>query len=152
MFLKSLFHSPIGDIGLLADEENILSLSFTNQTFKGLKTKKSDERFKELSLQLNQYFFERLKVFNIQYKLSSSDFSMKVYQEMKKIKYGKTLSYSAIAEKIGRHKAFRAVGTSCGKNPLPIIIPCHRVLAKNGLGGFTGGLEIKKFLLTLERN
>ncbi|MDB3976057.1 methylated-DNA--[protein]-cysteine S-methyltransferase [Gammaproteobacteria bacterium] len=152
MFLKSLFHSPIGDIGLLADEENILSLSFTNQTFKGLKTKKSDERFKELSLQLNQYFFEGLKVFNIQYKLSSSDFSMKVYQEMKKIKYGKTLSYSAIAEKIGRHKAFRAVGTSCGKNPLPIIIPCHRVLAKNGLGGFTGGLEIKKFLLTLERN
>ncbi|MDC0509277.1 methylated-DNA--[protein]-cysteine S-methyltransferase [Gammaproteobacteria bacterium] len=152
MFLKSLFHSPIGDIGLLADEENILSLSFTNQTFEGLKTKKSDERFKELSLQLNQYFFERLKVFNIQYKLSSSDFSMKVYQEMKKIKYGKTLSYSAIAEKIGRHKAFRAVGTSCGKNPLPIIIPCHRVLAKNGLGGFTGGLEIKKFLLTLERN
>ena len=60
MFLKSLFHSPIGDIGLLADEENILSLSFTNQTFKGLKTKKSDERFKELSLQLNQYFFEGL--------------------------------------------------------------------------------------------
>ena len=152
MFLKSLFHSPIGDIGLLADEENILSLSFTNQTFEGLKTKKSDERFKELSLQLNQYFFEGLKVFNIQYKLSSSDFNMKVYQEMKKIKYGKTLSYSAIAEKIGRHKAFRAVGTSCGKNPLPIIIPCHRVLAKNGLGGFTGGLEIKKFLLTLERN
>ena len=152
MFLKSLFHSPIGDIGLLADEENILSLSFTNQTFEGLKTKKSDERFKELSLQLYQYFFEGLKVFNIQYKLSSSDFSMKVYQEMKKIKYGKTLSYSAIAEKIGRHKAFRAVGTSCGKNPLPIIIPCHRVLAKNGLGGFTGGLEIKKFLLTLERN
>ena len=152
MFLKSLFHSPIGDIGLLADEDNILSLSFTNQTFEGLKTKKSDERFKELSLQLNQYFFEGLKVFNIQYKLSTSDFSMKVYQEMKKIKYGKTLSYSAIAEKIGRHKAFRAVGTSCGKNPLPIIIPCHRVLAKNGLGGFTGGLEIKKFLLTLERN
>jgi O-6-methylguanine DNA methyltransferase len=71
---------------------------------------------------------------------------------MKKIKYSKTLSYSAIAKKIGRHKAFRAVGTSCGKNPLPIVIPCHRVLAKNGLGGFTGGLDIKKFLLTLERN
>ena len=152
MLLKSLFHSPIGDIGLLADEENILSLSFTNQTFEGLETKKSDERFKELSFQLNQYFFEGLKVFNLQYKLSSTDFSMRVYQEMKKIKYGKTLSYSAIAKKIGRHKAFRAVGTSCGKNPLPILIPCHRVLAKNGLGGFTGGLDIKKFLLTLERN
>ena len=107
MLLKSLFHSPIGDIGLLADEENILSLSFTNKTFEGLETKKSDERFKELSLQLNQYFFEGLKVFNLQYKLSSTDFSMRVYQEMKKIKYGKTLSYSAIAKKIGRHKAFR---------------------------------------------
>ena len=75
-----------------------------------------------------------------------------VYEEMLKIPYGRTISYSGLSNKIGKKKAFRAVGTACGKNPLPLVIPCHRVLGKSSLGGFTGGLDIKKFLLTLERN
>ena len=71
---------------------------------------------------------------------------------MLKISYGTTLSYSELAAKAGNPKAFRAVGTACGLNPLPLIIPCHRVKGKFSLGGFTGGLDIKKFLLRLESN
>ena len=71
---------------------------------------------------------------------------------MQKIPYGKSITYSDLAGKVGSPKAFRAVGTACGKNPLPLIIPCHRVKAQSGLGGFTGGLDIKRFLLNLERN
>jgi O-6-methylguanine DNA methyltransferase len=71
---------------------------------------------------------------------------------MLKINYGSTKSYSQIASEIGNSKATRAVGTACGKNPLPIIIPCHRVLAKNSIGGFSSGLVMKRFLLKLETN
>ena len=71
---------------------------------------------------------------------------------MVKIPYGKTLSYSELAQKSGSKLAYRAVGTACGKNPLPLIIPCHRVTAVNGLGGFGGGLHTKRFLLNLETN
>jgi methylated-DNA-[protein]-cysteine S-methyltransferase len=71
---------------------------------------------------------------------------------MLEINYGSTKSYSQIASEIGNSKATRAVGTACGKNPLPIIIPCHRVLAKNSIGGFSSGLVRKRFLLKLETN
>ena len=69
---------------------------------------------------------------------------------MQEISYGKTVSYSDLAKAAGSKKAFRAVGTICGDNLLPIVIPCHRVLAKNGLGGFSSGIKLKKFLLELE--
>ena len=149
---KSSFNSPIGKIGLLADEANLISLSFTDPNFNELKAKKNTDRFEDIILQLNQYFYEGRKSFNLNYELLATDFQSMVYEEMLKIPYGKTISYSDLSNKIGKKKAFRAVGTACGKNPLPLIIPCHRVLGKSGLGGFTGGLDIKRFLLTLERN
>ena len=149
---KSSFHSPVGKIGLLADDADLLSLSFTDFNFIELEAKKTPDRFEPIILQLNQYFFEGRKSFDFKYKLQSTDFQLKVYEEMLKIHYGKTISYSGLSNKIGKKKAFRAVGTACGKNPLPLVIPCHRVLGKSSLGGFTGGLDIKKFLLTLERN
>lgn len=149
---KSSFNSPIGKIGLLADEANLISLSFTEPNFNELKAKKNTDRFEDIILQLNQYFYEGRKSFNLNYELLATDFQSMVYEEMLKIPYGKTISYSELSHKIGKKKAFRAVGTACGKNPLPLIIPCHRVLGKSGLGGFTGGLDIKRFLLTLERN
>jgi len=149
---KSFIKTPVGKIGLLADEENLISLSFTDPDFKELKAKKNSDRFEDIILQLNQYFFEGRQTFDLEYKLLASDFQVAVYEEMLKIPYGKTTSYSDLSQQIGKKKAFRAVGTACGKNPLPLIIPCHRVLGKNDLGGFTGGLNIKKFLLRLERN
>jgi O-6-methylguanine DNA methyltransferase len=79
-----------------------------------------------------------------------TEFQRAVWREMKKILRGQTRTYSEIAAAIGRPKAVRAVGSACGANPLPVYIPCHRVVAKNGLGGFGSGLPWKKLLLRLE--
>jgi O-6-methylguanine DNA methyltransferase len=84
--------------------------------------------------------------------LQGSDFQKKVWQEVLKIPYGQTQSYQQIATQIGLPKGARAVGTAIGKNPVCLLVPCHRVISADGsLGGFSGGLEIKKKLLQLER-
>ncbi len=81
-----------------------------------------------------------------------TDFQKAVWAEIKKIPRGQTRTYSEIAVAIGRPKAVRAVGTACGANPLPLFIPCHRVVAKNGLGGYGSGLPWKRLLLEIEEN
>ena len=152
MQLKHTYSSPIGNIGLLIEDLNLISISLINPVLKGIEAKKDPESFKYIIAQLDEYFFEGRKKFDIAFKISPTNFRLKVYQEMQKIPYGKSITYSDLAGKVGSPKAFRAVGTACGKNPLPLIIPCHRVKAQSGLGGFTGGLDIKRFLLNLERN
>ena len=152
MLYKSSLKTPIGTLGLLANKENLLKLSF-----KGLKditedAKEDKSRFKSVFNQLEEYFIGDRRDFSIDYLIDTSLFAAKVYREMVKIPYGKTLSYSELAKKAGSKLAYRAVGTACGKNPLPLIIPCHRVTAVNGLGGFGGGLHTKRFLLNLETN
>jgi len=136
----------------LKEDCYLISVSLTDPLLKGLEAKEDKKNFKNIISQFEEYFYEGRKVFDIQFKILPTSFRSKVYQEMQKISYGKSVTYSELADKIGNPKAFRAVGTACGKNPLPIIIPCHRVKAKSGLGGFTGGLEIKRFLLNLESN
>jgi len=152
MLLQHTYSSPVGNIGLLIEDHNLISISLTNPMFKGIEAKKDSKSFKYIITQLDEYFFEGRKKFDIAFKISPTNFRLKVYQEMQKIPYGKSITYSDLAGKVGSPKAFRAVGTACGKNPLPLIIPCHRVKAQSGLGGFTGGLDIKRFLLNLERN
>ena len=152
MLLTCTYRSPIGEIGLLKENDNLIKVSFTDTAFKYLDVINSPNEFKEVITQLNEYFYEGRNKFEIQYTFLSTTFRSRVYKEMSKIAYGTTLSYSDLATKVGKPRAFRAVGTACGKNPLPIIIPCHRVKGKSSLGGFTGGLDIKKFLLRLESN
>jgi len=152
MFLKHTYNSPIGNIGLLIEDDNLISISLINPMLKGLDAIKDSKSFKDIITQLDEYFFEGRKKFDVAFKISTTNFRLKVYQEMQKIPYGKSITYSDLASKVGSPKAFRAVGTACGKNPLPLIIPCHRVKAQSGLGGFTGGLNIKRFLLSLESN
>ena len=152
MLLKHTYSSPIGNIGLLIEDLDLISVSLINPVLKGIEAKKDPESFKYIIAQLDEYFFEGRKKFDIAFKISPTNFRLKVYQEMQKIPYGKSITYSDLAGKVGSPKAFRAVGTACGKNPLPLIIPCHRVKAQSGLGGFTGGLDIKRFLLNLESN
>ena len=152
MFLKHTYNSPIGNIGLLIEDDNLISISLINPMLKGLDAMKDSKSFKDIITQLDEYFFEGRKKFDVAFKISPTNFRLKVYQEMQKIPYGKSITYSDLACKVGSPKAFRAVGTACGKNPLPLIIPCHRVKAQSGLGGFTGGLDIKRFLLNLESN
>lgn len=101
--------------------------------------------------QLNEYFTGTRKVFDVPLELEGTDFQKKVWDELQKIPYGKTISYKTLSEKLGDVKAIRAVGKANGQNPIAIIIPCHRVIGTNGnLVGYAGGLDIKEKLLHLE--
>ena len=101
--------------------------------------------------QLDEYFEGKRKVFSFPFKLCVSEFQSQVLEALREIGYSETCSYSDIAEKINKPTAFRAVANAIARNPLPILIPCHRVLRKSGeLGGFRGGVELKKLLLGIE--
>ena len=101
--------------------------------------------------QLNEYFNGKRKVFDVPLDIHGSDFQKKVWAELLKIPYGRTVSYKYISQKLGDIKAIRAVGKANGANPIPVIIPCHRIINSDGsLGGYTGGLKIKEKLLKLE--
>jgi len=102
--------------------------------------------------QFESYFKGELTSFDVKFNISGTSFQKKVWQELEKIEYGETISYGEIAKRVGNPKAARAVGMANSKNPIPIIIPCHRVIGKDGsLTGFGGGLEIKQYLLELEK-
>ncbi len=150
MLWSSKFGSPIGEIALLGDRKHLLEISLKGPKGLSRKGKESASRFNKEISQLKEYFYEGRKDFDFDFRLEASPFALKVYSSMQEISYGKTASYSDLAKAAGSKKAFRAVGTICGNNLLPIVIPCHRVLAKNGLGGFSSGIKLKKFLLELE--
>ena len=152
MLYAHLYKSPVGDISLLKDDTDLIGISFFNQTFCDKQARNDKKIFKKVTDQLDEYFFEGRKNFTIQYRLPFTGFRSEVFEEMIKIPYGECVTYSYLAKKVGNPKAYRAVGSSCGKNPLPLVVPCHRVVSKSGLGGFTGGLDIKRFLLELESN
>jgi O-6-methylguanine DNA methyltransferase len=99
---------------------------------------------------LFEYFDGRRKTFGVKLDLRKTGFAKDVLRKVKKIAYGKTLTYGEIAASLGKPRAARAVGAANGANPLPIIIPCHRVVASNGLGGYGGGLPMKRKLLNHE--
>lgn len=101
--------------------------------------------------QLNEYFDGTRKKFNVPLDVEGTEFQKRVWKELQKIPYGKTISYKTLSEKLGDVKAVRAVGKANGQNPIAIIIPCHRVIGADGkLTGYAGGLDIKEKLLHLE--
>ena len=107
--------------------------------------------FPEEVRQINEYFVGDRKVFELETRLNGTPFQLAVLDALKRIPYGQTASYQDIANAIGRPTAVRAVGAANGKNPLPILIPCHRVIGSDGsLTGFRGGLSAKRYLLDLE--
>ena len=142
----------MGQIGLLANDSFLIELSLLG--LKGLSSrgKPEKERFKVEIEELTQYFSKKRNSFTFKIQIGGTYFQKLVFKNMKTIKYGKVLTYSELAAKIGKPKAYRAVGSACGANRIPIVIPCHRVVSSTGLGGFGGGLERKKFLLNLESN
>ncbi len=108
------------------------------------------KRTAKVSLDLEEYFRGERTEFSCDIDLSGlSDFTRRVLDETRKIKYGTTITYSELAHRVGS-KAVRAVGSALSRNPIPIIIPCHRVVSKNGLGGYSSGVDVKKKLLELE--
>ncbi len=103
--------------------------------------------------QLAEYFRGTRRVFRLPLHLSGTDFQKKVWRRLMYVPYGKTISYAELANRIGQPKAYRAVANACGQNPLPILIPCHRVIASDGkLGGYSSGLKRKRWLLWHEKN
>jgi O-6-methylguanine DNA methyltransferase len=100
---------------------------------------------------LNNYCGGKTMTFPYKLNPKGTEFQMTVWKTMQKIPHGETRTYKWIAQEIGRPSAVRAVGSACGANPIPLLIPCHRVVASNGLGGFSSGLDIKKKLLKLEK-
>lgn len=110
------------------------------------------ELLRQTFYQLQEYFGGKRKTFELPLLLSGTDFERTVWDTLRKIPYGETRSYAQIARSIGREKAFRAVGQANHRNPLPIVVPCHRVIASDGkLGGYACGLEAKRKLLALEK-
>jgi methylated-DNA-[protein]-cysteine S-methyltransferase len=105
---------------------------------------------KETATQLDEYFARERTEFDLPMELDGTAFQKEVWRELSRIPYGETISYGELARRVGRPKGPRAVGQANGKNPIPIIVPCHRVLASNGIGGYGGGLTCKRALLALE--
>jgi methylated-DNA-[protein]-cysteine S-methyltransferase len=133
------------------DRGIILRIDFSD--YEVQSTENKTEIAGEISLQFDEYCAGNRKQFSLPYQLDVSYYQTKVLEQISRIPYGRTVSYAEIARKTTNAKAARAVGSACNKNPLPIIIPCHRVLGSTGLlTGYAGGLELKKSLLDLERN
>jgi len=161
MLYYTNINTPVGILGLVRNDDSLLRIYLPNEVIseqiiqnqypnEDFVEKKS--RFKDTVSQLAEYFNGKRKVFTINTRIETSPFYKKTLVEVSKIPYGKTVSYSQIAQKLNNPKATRAVGTANARNPLPIIIPCHRIIAKNGkLGGYAGGLKMKKYLLDFER-
>jgi len=119
--------------------------------FKPAGKQLNEKKTHDASFELERYFGGEMIDFSVDIEISHlSPFEQKVLFETRKIKYGRTITYSELAGNIGS-RAVRAVGNALSKNPIPIIIPCHRVVAKKGIGGYSGGIEIKTRLLELEK-
>ncbi len=143
------YKSPIGVLKITGDNDYIYGIEFSNKEKKSQKP--AYESIKECKKQLTEYFKGKRKKFDLKIRLSGTPFQIKVWNELKKIPYGKIISYSTIAKKIGFPGAYRAVGNANNKNKLAIVIPCHRVIAKNGsLSGYAAGIDKKKWLINLE--
>jgi methylated-DNA-[protein]-cysteine S-methyltransferase len=146
--------SPIGPLLLAGDEGGLRLVHFaTGRRPKSPQRDWIEDRapWKEVIRQLDAYFEGKLKDFDLPLVLDGTEFQLLVWNNLRKIPYGETVSYGQLARRIGSPDAARAVGLANGSNPIPIIIPCHRVIGSNGdLTGFGGGLPVKKQLLALE--
>ena len=150
----TIMPSPIGPLLLAGDESGLRFVHFStgrrpqSPAPEWIEDKKP---FQEVAGQLAAYFAGKLQKFDLPLAPQGTDFQLLVWRHLQEIPYGETTSYGQLAKQIGKPAASRAVGLANGSNPIPIIIPCHRVIGSNGdLTGFGGGLPIKKKLLALE--
>lgn len=146
--------TPIGTLLLASDGEYLQLLGFPSGAMKrrhDSSWEEDDEPLKAVIKQLDEYFDGARENFDLPLRPKGTEFQRRVWQVLQQIPYGETWSYGELAKYIGNPNASRAVGAANGINPIPVIIPCHRVIGSNGkLTGFGGGLEVKAFLLNLE--
>lgn len=144
------YRTIIGPLFILENNGSIVGISNKVEGLQG--TYKETEVIKETYRQLSEYLDGKRELFDIPIKTQGTDFQEKVWKALKQIPYGETRSYKEIAIEIGNPKAMRAVGMANNRNPIMIVIPCHRVIGANGqLIGYGGGLDVKEKLLTLEK-
>ena len=148
--------TPIGNLLLAGNGDYLNLLGFPEGTMARRHQggwKKDRKPFEEVKFQLDSYFASELQVFDLPLELAGTGFQKIVWKMLTEIPYGETWSYGELARHIGRPKASRAVGAANGLNPIPVIIPCHRVIGSDGkLTGFGGGIKTKEYLLNLENN
>ncbi|MEO7424848.1 MAG: methylated-DNA--[protein]-cysteine S-methyltransferase [Fibrobacteria bacterium] len=149
--------TPVGEIILAASEQAVMALLWNREDLPRLGLEFAPaggtcDMLQRAEIQLGEYFRGSRKRFDLPLELRGTAFQRKVWAELEKIPFGATWSYRELAERIGNPGAVRAVGTANGRNPVCILIPCHRVVRVSGdLGGYAGGLENKAFLLELEK-
>lgn len=140
-------NSPLGWLELICSSDALLSVKFVEQE----KADSSNFLVKDVICQLEEYFMGERTIFDVKLEFSGSEFQKKAWNALLKIPFGEIISYKEQADKIGNSKAARAIGNANNKNPIAIIVPCHRVIGKDGsLVGYGGGLDKKNFLLELE--
>ena len=148
---KKVINLPVGKIEIIEENEKITELNIYNEKKNNI-IEKDTKLLLETQKQLKEYFEGKRTKFEIPLNPKGTEFMKKVWKELLKIPYGEVRTYKEIAEKVGNGKASRAVGMANNKNPIPIIIPCHRVIGSNNkLVGYALGLDMKKYLLDLER-
>ena len=162
MINYTTLESKYGKFGLVRNAKGLLKIYLPNepqslsnliQQYPNQELIENNSKFRNVIKQLNEYFDGNRKDFEIDIDLDVSSFYKKVLIEVSKVPYGNTASYSDIAHRVDKTKAVRAVGSANARNPIPIIIPCHRIITKSGmLGGYRGGLPMKENLLKFESN
>ena len=146
--------TPIGELLLAGEDDALAMIGFPKGSMR--RDPEPDWIFNEKRLatarqQLTEYFAGTRRDFDLSVALSGTEFQVSVLEALQQIPYGETVSYGEIARRVGRPKAVRAVGAANGRNPIPIVVPCHRVIGSSGdLTGFGGGLDTKEALLRLE--
>lgn len=149
-----LLETPLGQLRLLSNEGRLTGIEFDGQYEIGGDTaiaKPNDSALEDCATQLTEYFAGTRRHFDLPLGAAGTEFQHRVWRALGEIPYGEVRSYRDIAIAIGKEKAVRAVGAANGRNPLPIVVPCHRVIGSDGsLTGFAGGLAAKTLLLTLE--
>jgi methylated-DNA-[protein]-cysteine S-methyltransferase len=144
------FKSPVGILEIGASEYGISSLYFRDEDF---PVASPNGILKACVDQLNEYFIGKRQVFSLDLDLQGTEFQKRVWKELLNVPFGETISYLELSERVGNVKAIRAVGNANGKNPVSIIVPCHRIIGSGGkMVGYGGGLWRKRWLLEFERS
>jgi methylated-DNA-[protein]-cysteine S-methyltransferase len=154
----TIVQSPVDDLMLVTDGTALTGLYFMGREH--IPAARTDWKLdpqrpllQDTAKQLREYFAGTRKRFSVPVRFHGTEFQRKVWEEIAAIPYGETISYSELARRAGAPQAIRAAGTSTGRNPVSIIVPCHRVMGKNGdICGFGGGLDRKRYLLGLENS
>jgi methylated-DNA-[protein]-cysteine S-methyltransferase len=143
--------TPIGKLVLESDGDVLIAIRLPNEGRNAASVGHDvPPVLKDTASQLEEYFARERTEFDVPMELDGTAFQKQVWTELSRIPYGTTISYGELARRVGRPNGPRAVGQANGRNPIPIIVPCHRVVAGNGIGGYGGGLPMKRALLAVE--